>query len=99
MGGPPMTLPPRTQTSTRASVKSPMADPFDKIDTPAPPPLPPPRSGPGSPPDRPPRGAAVARWLSPASIFVILIGFFALRGEWVMPRHNALNPDRLVFTS
>jgi trk system potassium uptake protein TrkH len=44
-------------------------------------------------------GAAVVRWLFPAYIFMILVGFFALRAPSVMPAGNELNPDRAVFTS
>ena len=44
-------------------------------------------------------GASLVRWLFPAYIFVILIGFFALRVPGVMPGGNELNPDRAVFTS
>lgn len=44
-------------------------------------------------------GANVVRWLFPAYIFVILLGFFALRVPGVMPGGNKLNPDRAVFTS
>jgi trk system potassium uptake protein TrkH len=44
-------------------------------------------------------GAALVRWLFPAYIFVILLGFFALRVPGVMPGGNELNPDRAVFTS
>jgi trk system potassium uptake protein TrkH len=45
------------------------------------------------------RGADVVRWLFPAYIFMILVGFFALRAPGVMPTGNDLNPDRAVFTS
>jgi trk system potassium uptake protein TrkH len=44
-------------------------------------------------------GANVVRWLFPAYIFLILVGFFALRAPGVMPSGNELNPDRAVFTS
>jgi trk system potassium uptake protein TrkH len=44
-------------------------------------------------------GANLVRWLFPAYIFVILMGFFALRIPGVMPGGNSLNPDRAVFTS
>jgi trk system potassium uptake protein TrkH len=44
-------------------------------------------------------GADVVRWLFPAYIFLILVGFFALRSPGVMPSGNDLNPDRAVFTS
>jgi trk system potassium uptake protein TrkH len=44
-------------------------------------------------------GANVVRWLFPAYIFLILVGFFALRAPGVMPAGNDLNPDRAVFTS
>src|SRR3954471_21111833 len=35
----------------------------------------------------------------PAYIFMILVGFFALRTPGVMPAGNELNPDRAIFTS
>jgi trk system potassium uptake protein TrkH len=77
-----------------------MADPFDKIDSDARLPLSyASRAGGGGASAEADRGADVVRWLFPAYIFVILIGFFALRGDFVMPRNNALNPDRAVFTS
>lgn len=44
-------------------------------------------------------GANVVRWLFPAYIFMILVGFFALRAPSVMPAGNELNPDRAIFTS
>jgi trk system potassium uptake protein TrkH len=44
-------------------------------------------------------GADLVRWLFPAYIFFILVGFFALRAPGVMPAGNDLNPDRAVFTS
>jgi trk system potassium uptake protein TrkH len=44
-------------------------------------------------------GADVVRWLFPAYIFLILVGFFALRLPGVQPAGNDLNPDRAVFTS
>jgi trk system potassium uptake protein TrkH len=44
-------------------------------------------------------GADLVRWLFPAYIFLILVGFFALRAPGVMPAGNELNPDRAVFTS
>src|SRR5258706_7977911 len=44
-------------------------------------------------------GANVVRWLFPAYIFLILVGFFALRAPGVMPSGNELTPDRAVFTS
>jgi trk system potassium uptake protein TrkH len=44
-------------------------------------------------------GANVVRWMFPAYIFMILVGFFALRTPGVMPAGNDLNPDRAVFTS
>lgn len=44
-------------------------------------------------------GAALVRWLFPVYIFVILLGFFALRVPGVMPGGNEINPDRAVFTS
>ncbi|MDB5320399.1 MAG: potassium transporter KtrB [Phycisphaerales bacterium] len=44
-------------------------------------------------------GANIVRWLFPAYIFLILVGFFALRAPGVMPAGNDLNPDRAVFTS
>ncbi|HEY7119731.1 MAG TPA: hypothetical protein VH475_24280, partial [Tepidisphaeraceae bacterium] len=44
-------------------------------------------------------GANVVRWLFPAYIFMILVGFFCLQAPVMMPAGNALNPDRAVFTS
>lgn len=44
-------------------------------------------------------GADLVRWLFPAYILLILVGFFALRAPGVMPAGNDLNPDRAVFTS
>lgn len=44
--------------------------------------------------------ADVVRWLFPAYIFMILVGFFVLRARGVaMPAGGELNPDRAVFTS
>jgi trk system potassium uptake protein TrkH len=43
--------------------------------------------------------AEFVRWLFPAYIFLILVGFFTLRAPGVMPAGNELNPDRAVFTS
>lgn len=44
--------------------------------------------------------AELVRWLFPAYIFMILLGFFALQGRGVAtPAGNELNPDRAVFTS
>ena len=76
-----------------------MADPFDKIDSDARLPLSYASRAAAGTSAQNDRGADVVRWLFPAYIFVILIGFFALRGDFVMPRNNALNPDRAVFTS
>jgi trk system potassium uptake protein TrkH len=45
------------------------------------------------------RGADVVRWLFPAYIFVILVGFFLLSSRLTMPGGNTLNPDRAVFTA
>jgi trk system potassium uptake protein TrkH len=44
-------------------------------------------------------GAELVRWLFPAYIFMILVGFFALRTGGVMPAGNELSPDRAVFHS
>jgi trk system potassium uptake protein TrkH len=44
-------------------------------------------------------GAELVRWLFPAYILLILVGFFVLRADFVMPTGNALAPDRAVFTS
>lgn len=44
-------------------------------------------------------GANLVRWLFPAYIFIILIGFFLLRIPGVMPEGNDLSPDRAVFTA
>ena len=44
-------------------------------------------------------GAELVRWLFPAYIMLILVGFFVLRADFVMPVGNALNPDRAVFHS
>jgi trk system potassium uptake protein TrkH len=43
--------------------------------------------------------ANLVRWLFPAYIFIILVGFFVLRSPGIMPAGNELNPDRAVFTS
>ncbi len=49
-------------------------------------------------PRRPVDAAAeVVRWLFPIYIFIILIGFFLLRADSVMPAGNHLTHDRAVF--
>jgi trk system potassium uptake protein TrkH len=44
-------------------------------------------------------GAELVRWLFPAYILLILVGFFVLRADFIMPVGNALAPDRAVFHS
>lgn len=44
-------------------------------------------------------GAELVRWLFPAYIFLILVGFFVLRAPGISPAGNTLNHDRAVFTS
>ena len=60
--------------------------------------MPPPNRQPDLP-LRPPADPAadVVRWLFPAYILLILVGFFALRADGVMPPGNPLNHDRAVF--
>jgi trk system potassium uptake protein TrkH len=44
-------------------------------------------------------GEELVRWLFPAYIMLILVGFFVLRVRGVTPAGNELSPDRAVFTA